>query len=152
MFTMDVKQQHNNNKFIMLLLLSYIRDRICSIFSGAGNFCLPYGLRQLTGDTKNDVSCLQTLLKCRNEDLQVTFCVGPYTTFIVNIRFKTLIFQRIGKKNNQSLAYNADREIPTFRSTDNARTSVNLVSGINPLPSGWDFSAFTGWLVGWFWV
>ena len=32
------------------------------------------------------------------------------------------------------------REIPTLRSTDNAGNSVNLVSGIVRLPSGWDFS------------
>ena len=43
MFTVDVKQQYNK-----------------SIFSSAGNFCLYHGLRQLTQDTRSDVSCLQT--------------------------------------------------------------------------------------------
>ena len=27
---------------------SYLLDRVCSIFSGAGKFCLAHGLRQLT--------------------------------------------------------------------------------------------------------
>ena len=35
------------------------RDRVCSIFSGAGKFCLAHGLRQLTRDAKNDVGCLK---------------------------------------------------------------------------------------------
>ena len=39
----------------------YLRDRVCSIFSGARKLCLAHGLRQLTQDTKSDVSCLQTL-------------------------------------------------------------------------------------------
>ena len=50
----------------------------------------------------------------------------------------------IGKKNNQSLVSNADREIPTLGSMDNARNSVHLVSGIIRLPSGWDFSVQIG--------
>ena len=33
----------------------------------------------------------------------------------------------------------ADKEIPTLGSTDNAGNSVNLVSGIIRLPAGWDF-------------
>ena len=36
----------------------YLRDRICSIFSGPGKFCLAHGLRQLTRDVKNDVRIL----------------------------------------------------------------------------------------------
>ena len=43
----------------MTILISYLLDRVYSIFSGAGKFCLAYGLRQLTRDTKSDVSCLQ---------------------------------------------------------------------------------------------
>ena len=74
----------------------------------------------------------------------MTFVVGRHTTLIVNILFKTSNFQRIGKKNNQSTVLDADREIPFLGSTDNAGNSVNLVSGIIRLPSGWDFSVCTG--------
>ena len=42
-------------------------------------------LRQLTKDTKSDVSCLQTLLTRRNKKLRMTFGVGHYTMLIVNI-------------------------------------------------------------------
>ena len=44
----------------------------------------------------------------------------------------------IGKENNQSSVSDADREIPTLGSTDNAGNSVNLVSGIIRLHSGWN--------------
>ena len=47
-------------------------------------------------------------------------------------------FNIIGEKNNQTSVSDADREIPTLGSTDNAGNSVNLVSGIISLPSGWD--------------
>ena len=40
-------------------------------------------------------------------------------------------FNVIGKKNNQTSISNADREIPTLESMDNAGNSVNLVSGIS---------------------
>ena len=46
----------------------------------------------------------------------------------------------MGKKNNQTSVSDADREIPTQWSTENAGNKVNLVSGIIGLPSGWDFS------------
>ena len=46
----------------------------------------------------------------------------------------------IGKKNNQTSVSDADGEIPTLGSTDNAGNWVSLVSGIIRLPSGWDFS------------
>ena len=36
-------------------MVSYLRDRLCSTFSGAGKFCLAHGLRQLTRDMKHDV-------------------------------------------------------------------------------------------------
>ena len=49
-------------------------------------------------------------------------------------------FNVIGKTNNQTLVSDADREIPTIRSTNNAGNSVNLVSGIIRLPLGWDLS------------
>ena len=72
-------------------------------FSSAGKFCLAHGLRQLTRDTKSDISCLQTLLTSHNEDLQMRFGISCHTLLIVNILFKISIFQKIGKKNNQSL-------------------------------------------------
>ena len=49
-------------------------------------------------------------------------------------------FNVIGKTNNQTLVSDADREIPTIRSTKYAGNSVNLVSGIISLPLGWDLS------------
>ena len=55
----------------------------------------------------------------------MTFGVGRHTTLILNILFKTSIFQRKGKKNNQSSVSDADREIPTLGSTNNAGNSVN---------------------------
>ena len=55
-----------------------------------------------------------------------------------------MIFIVIGKKYNQTSVSDADREIPTFGSSDNAGNSVNLVSGIFRLPSGWDFSVCIG--------
>ena len=65
----------------------------------------------------------------------MTFEVGHHTMLIVK-SFKEIIqfYSVIGKKNK----YN-NREIPNLGSTDNARISVNLVSGIIRLPSGWDF-------------
>ena len=70
----------------------------------------------------------------------MTFGVGRHAMLpvILNILFKTLIFQRIGKKNNQSSVFDADREIPALGSTDNVANEVNLVSGIIHLPSGWN--------------
>ena len=50
----------------------------------------------------------------------------------------------MGKKNNQISVSDADREITTLGSTDNAGNEVNLVSGMIPLPSGWDFSFWVG--------
>ena len=38
--------------------VSFLRDRVCSIFSSAGKFCLANGLRQLTWDVKSEVSSL----------------------------------------------------------------------------------------------
>ena len=54
----------------------------------------------------------------------MTFGVGCHTMLIANILFKTSLFQRLGKKNNQSWVSDADREIPTLGSTDNAGNSV----------------------------
>ena len=70
----------------------------------------------------------------RNEDLQMMFAVSRHITLIVNILFKTSIFQRMGK-NNQSTVSDASREIPSLGSTDNAGNSINLVFGIIRLPS-----------------
>ena len=42
------------------------------------------------------------------------------------------------KKNNETSFSYEDREIPTLGSTENAGNSVNPVSGIISLPSGWD--------------
>ena len=41
-----------------------------------------------------------------------------------------IIFNVIGKINNQTLVSDASREIPTLGSTDNVGQVVNLVSGI----------------------
>ena len=64
----------------------------------------------------------------------MTFGVGHITTLTVNILFKTLILPVIDKKNNQSLVSDADREIPTLGSTNNAGNLVNLDSGIILFP------------------
>ena len=78
----------------------------CSIFSGAGKFCLAHGLRQLTRDTKSDVICLQTTLTRRNEKLRITFAVARQTAQIVKkSRKQTILF------NNQSSVFDADREV-----------------------------------------
>ena len=54
------------------------------------------------------------------------------------------IFNVIGKKNNQTSVSDADQEIPTLGSTDNAGNPVNLVSGIIRLHSRWDSSVCIG--------
>ena len=107
---------------------SYLWDRLCSIFSSAGKFCLAHGLRQLTRDTIYDISCLQMLLAHPNKKLWVMLVVGHHTMLTVIILFKTLTFPIIGKKNNQSSVSDADWEIPTLGSMDNAGNLVNLVS------------------------
>ena len=58
---------------------------------------------------------------------------------MIEIVFKKrhlIIFNVIGNKNNQTSVFDADREIPTLGSADNAGNSVNLVSRIIRLPSG----------------
>ena len=69
---------------------SYVWDRVCSIFSSAGKFCLAKGLRQLTQDSKSNVSCLQTMPTSRNENLRMTFGVSHHITF-TEIIDKTLM-------------------------------------------------------------
>ena len=53
-------------------------------------------------------------------------------------------FYVIGKKNNQTSVSDADREIPTLGSVDNAANSGNLVSGNIRWPEGWYFSVCIG--------
>ena len=57
---------------------------------------------------------------------------------------KIIMFNVIGKKNNQTSVSYADRKIPTLGSTDNAGNLVNLISSIIHLPLGWDFSICIG--------
>ena len=52
----------------------------------------------------------------------------------LNILFKITIFLIISKKNNQSLVSDADQEIPTLGSMDNARNKVYRVWGITFYP------------------
>ena len=68
----------------------------------------------------------------------MTFGVGNHTTLFVNNLHKTLIFTIIGKKNNQSLMMisDADQEMPTLRSMDNAGNLVNLVFRHYPFTLG----------------
>ena len=49
------------------------------------------------------------------------------------------IFTAIGKKVHQTSVSDADQEIPTLGSKDNAGNSVHCVSGIICAPSVWDF-------------
>ena len=50
----------------------------------------------------------------------------------------------LGKNNIQTLVSDADREIRTIGSVDNAGNSVNLIYGIIHLSSGWDFFVCNG--------
>ena len=115
--------------------------RTCSNFSVAGKFCLAHGLRQLTRDTKGDcdVICIQTPLTRRNKKFGVGRSVNC-KHFKEMIQFYTII----GKKNNQSSLSDADRENPTLGSTNDAGNSVNLVSDIIHLLSGWNSSICIG--------
>ena len=51
-----------------------------------------------------------------------------------NIKAIEIIFTVIGKKSNQTSATNADQEIRTLRSMDNAGNSVNLFSALSVYP------------------
>ena len=75
------------------------------------------------------ISCLQKFFSRRKEKCRMTFGVGLIPR-IVNIIFAIPIFSIIGKKINQSSVSDADQEIPTIGSTDNAENSVSLISGI----------------------
>ena len=72
-------------------ILTYETEFV-SIFSGTGKFCLAHGLRQLTRDTKSDVSCLQTFFTRRNEKRRMRFGVGRHTTLIVNFSLSIFDF------------------------------------------------------------
>ena len=50
----------------------------------------------------------------------------------------------IGKKNNQSSVFYADRKIPTLKSAYNSGNSVNLGYGVMHLFSSLDFSVCIG--------
>ena len=67
----------------------------------------------------------------------MTFVEGRYATYNVmkkrDDELYLIIFNVIGKENNQTSVSDADRENPNLGSTDNAG---NLVSGIIRLPSG----------------
>ena len=125
-----------DTEFVLFLAksFSYLWDRVCSIFRGAGKFCLAHGLRQLTRDTICDVSCLQMLTK-----LQMTFGFGFHATLVVNIPFKTSIFPIIGKKNNQWSVSDAteksqpsgQRIMPETRFTSFSALSVDPRIGIS---------------------
>ena len=64
--------------------ISYLGDRLCSILSGAGKFCLAHGLRQLIRDTKNDsvvykcALCAITKNAERRSELAVIQCFCKY--------------------------------------------------------------------------
>ena len=93
----------------------YLCERVCSSFSDAGKFCLAPGLRELTRDTKSDVSYLQTFFTHRNEKRRMTFGMVVIKRNL-DILFKASIVPIIGKKNDQSSVSEADREIPTRES------------------------------------
>ena len=52
---------------------SYLRDRYCSIFSGAGKLCLALGLRQLTRDVTHDVRTLNFRMSLLNDAAHYCF-------------------------------------------------------------------------------
>ena len=59
-------------------------------------YSLVHALRQLTRDTRSDVSCLQELLTRRNEKLRITFGVGRHT--IVNCKNSKEIVEMLETK------------------------------------------------------
>ena len=119
---------------------SFLSDNVCFIFSGAGKFCLAYGLRQLTRDVKSDVRTLNFRSDVTNapprKNLNDVRRSSLCNVKCKKIRIINKKFNVIGKKNNQTSVSDAVREIPTLRATHNAGNSVNLVSSILRLPSG----------------
>ena len=65
------------------LLISYLCERVCSIFSGAGKFCLAQGLRQLNATlnmtSKFKISEVTSFLHHR-EKHRMAFEKGRYAT------------------------------------------------------------------------
>ena len=83
----------NSNNMVFLtyetefvLFLAMLWDRICSIFSDAGKFCIAHGLRQLTHNVKSDFRTLNflisevTSLLHHHETHQMTFRKGCCAT------------------------------------------------------------------------
>ena len=64
----------------------------------------------------------------------------PIIYILLSLASPSIIIISISKKDNQTSVSDAVREIPSLGSTDNAGNSVNLVSDIICLPSGWAFS------------
>ena len=56
--------------YLTFLFLTYETEFVL-FFSGVGKFCLTHGLRQLTYNTKIDVSGLQTTFTHCNEKLRI---------------------------------------------------------------------------------
>ena len=72
----------------------------------------------------------------------MTFVLCFHTSVVKNRNI--YIVQIIGKEKKQSSVSDADREIVTLGSTDNAGNSVNFDFCIFSLLSGWDFSVCIG--------
>ena len=90
------------------------------------NSVLPMGRDSLQETLKvMSVVCKHSLCAVTKTLNEVhTRLIDVHTRLIVNILFQTSIFPIIGKKNNQSSVSDADREIPTIKSTDNAGNSI----------------------------
>ena len=89
------------------------RDRVCSIFSGAENFRLPHGRRQLSRGTKHDIICLQTAVmhrefKTPNYVKQRFLKEKKRKNEILYNKNMCYFFPIIGEKNNQSSVSDAD--------------------------------------------
>ena len=113
---------------------------VCSIFSGAGKFCLAHVLGTLTRDVKSDVRNFNFRSDVTFAPLRKTPNDFQNVRNGRNAEGYIILFNAIGKKNNQTSVSDAGRQIATLGSKDNAGKSVNLVSGIIRSPSGWDFS------------
>ena len=62
----------------------FLTMRVCSILAVLENSVLPMGLRQLTRNTKSDVSYLQSSLSRLNEKLRMKFGFDHHTALVVN--------------------------------------------------------------------
>ena len=97
-------------KWLIDKLFSYLWDRVSSILTCAGKYCLAYWLRQLTRDTKSDVSCSQTMLTRRNKNLRMTFGVSR------NITFKEIIDKTLMPTTNNRWENNHRSSMQTEKS------------------------------------